>query len=216
MSNMKKKLWIIAIIFLLLSILVIEDTFAIFETNSNGDVELDIGKWHILVNGLDLVNGETVSTDLDEFIYTTNSNVKDGYIAPGRSGYYDIEIDPTGTEVAILYDLSFTSDEIFNENITYDVEIVGATGIVRTGENTYSGIISLDDIEEGDTVTLRVSIDWVNDSAYDDDDTELGMTPNNSISIPVELHVVQYLGETLTPYVEEEPESELDPGEIEE
>ena len=67
--------------------------------------------------------------------------------------------------------------------------------------NKHSNIILLEDIDDGETNTIRVYIEWVNDEDNNEKDSELGTVLNNQISIPVSVDVTQYIdGDTLTPY----------------
>jgi hypothetical protein len=68
--------------------------------------------------------------------------------------------------------------------------------------DTYSGVIGLTGIQAGQLVTLRVNITWNNDATnnHDASDTTLGKDKTSKISIPVEVKVIQYLGEVITPY----------------
>lgn len=202
-NKIKIILYLLVIVSLGLTFYIISDTYALFERNADGSANLDIANWVIKLNNIDISSGETISFTLDNFRFATNSHVANGYIAPGRDGYIDIILDPAGTEVSVRYDITLALDGDYEENLTYNVE--SNDGItIRTGENTYSGVIDFSSIEDGDTATLRINLEWVDDLLYDESDTELGLVRNNSIRIPASITVVQYLGETLAEYVEEE------------
>ena len=51
---MKKRIWIIALVGLIITLFVIVDTFALFETNGTATTEFEIGKWKIYVNEADI------------------------------------------------------------------------------------------------------------------------------------------------------------------
>ena len=203
---MKSKIKIVLYICLFISALVllwfISDTYAVFETNSNGTANIPVGGWVIKLNSVDISSGQTVSFVVNNFNYSENAHIESGKIAPGRSGYFDVVLDPDGTDVSIRYDVTLDLEGDYEDNITYYVVTNGQSAI-RTGENTYSGVIDLNDIDNGDVATLRIVVEWVNNSSYDDSDTELGLSNNPSISIPAEINVIQYFGETLVPYVSE-------------
>ena len=90
-------------------------------------------------------------------------------------------------------------EQEYANNITYYVTATDGTTI-QTGPNTYSGIIDLDSIDDGDTARLRIVVEWVDNASYNESDTSLGLANNPSISIPAEITVVQYLGESLQEY----------------
>ena len=205
-NNKDKKVKIILYIMffslLIISAFIFKDTYAVFETNTNGASNFDIGRWIIRVNELDISNGQTVNFSMDSFTYTDNIHIRDGYIAPGRSGYFDLVLDPTGTDVSIRYDITLNIPDELSDNIScYVTTNDGNT--VRTADNVYSGILDLNSITSGGMATLRVNIEWANNSDYDNLDTQLGIIKNNKISIPASISVIQYLGEELEEYNEE-------------
>ena len=57
--------------------------------------------------------------DLDDFLnnWDTPTFVKDGKLAPGLSGYYEIEVDPTGSDVAIDYTITIGSFIVDGEEV---------------------------------------------------------------------------------------------------
>ena len=196
----KNSLWIVFLLLLIASGLIIQNTYALFENNSTGDANMDIGQWIIHINENDISNGLVEKLNLNSFVYTENENVADGYIAPGRNGYANIIIDPTGTDVAIRYDLTFNTEEgTYADNISLSVQQENGSTI-KTGPNTYSGIIGLDEIGRK-TITLRVDVSWNEDGNHDETDTLLGGKEGESISIPVDVNISQYLGEGIEEYI---------------
>lgn len=193
-----KYLWFVVIALLAITILLISKTYALLENNANGDMDVDVGSWQIKLNGVDISEGITQSFQINNINLVANNNVESGYIAPGRSGYFDITIDPSGTEVAVRYDLfiDLASTE-YPENIQISITDLTNNNAVLTATNTYTGVISLASINNNETITLRVNINWVNNSLYDATDTEIGEIVNNHITIPVEVSIQQYLGETI-------------------
>lgn len=198
----KFKLWLLVILFFILSIYLVADSYALFETNSSGEANSTIGKWVIKISDVLISDNQMEEFSVDNFVYETNDNIADGYIAPGRNGYFDIVLDPTGTDVAIRYDLSFDNEQTYGDNIKYSVTLLNGEETIKTGPNTYSGIVTLDQIEQNTKITLRINLTWESERNYDHNDTILGMTENAKIRIPVGISVNQYLGETITPYTE--------------
>lgn len=191
-------LWLLVVIFFTISLIVFSDTLALFETNSTGTTNTDIGKWVIEVNGEDITDGVDESFVIDNFVYTANQHVESGYIAPGGSAYFDLVIDATDCDVAVLFDVTFDlASSGYGNNITFTVNDINNYGIVRTGANTYSGVIPLTAILNGDLITIRVTITWDDLPAYNDSDTELGMVEGNVLDFPINFHAKQYLNDAL-------------------
>ena len=197
--NIKAMLYIGALILVVASVYLIKETYAVFETTGTGTADFSIGSWVINLNSIDISSGQTVSFSINSFNYSDSSHLANGVIAPGRSGYFDLILDPDGTDVAVRYDITLDMEQEYADNITYYVTTTDGTTI-RTDENTYSGIIDLDSIDDGDTARLRIVVEWVDNASYNSTDTVLGLANNPSISIPAEITVVQYLGETLEEY----------------
>ncbi len=214
--NNKTLLIVLTIILVFLTSYIIVNTFAIYEESVTTKAGERLAKWDITINNTTMgTNTNTFS--LSSLAWTPSSRVKEGKVAPGMTGSFTIEIDPGDTEVSIKYDVTFDTSGLTNTafRITSVLETeVG--GLVRTGENTYSGIITLREIGLGYTHQIVANLAWVNDDYNNDADTEWGKVPNNTIAIPVTVHLEQYDGTALTPYVEpthepEEPEEPQEP-----
>lgn len=197
---MKKYLYMLSIIALIISLIVINNTYALLESNANATSNLGIGKWIIKLNNVDISKGYSENFIIDNMIDSENENIEDGYIAPGKSGYFDIVIDPSGTEVAIRYDIQINLESMnLPDNIKLSVDNLSNNTPIKTDNNRYSGIISLDDINKGNNITLRLNINWDNsDDNYNDTDTEYGMVQDNNFKIPITINLKQYLGEDIT------------------
>ncbi len=194
-------LWLIVVVFILLTYAVFYNTLALFETDSSGTINTDIGKWVIKVNNQTITDGQNESIDITNFVYEQNSHVEQGYIAPGTSAYFDLVIDASDCDVAVLYNLDLNFDETtYADNISFSVETLNGPQVVRTDEYVYSGIVSLNSIINEETTSFRIHITWDDDPTYDEDDTALGLVEGNHLVIPMKFNAKQYLGETLVEY----------------
>ena len=157
-----------------------------------------------------LLGQQQATFDIDELVYPSNEYVVDDKLAPSSSGYFDIEIDATGSSVAVRFDVTLNTDNLnafdsirFTDafRVINGEEVSG--GMVRTGNKTYSGIISLSDIEDEIASTIRFYIGWDEEETEEGDisDTQIGLTPGVSTDLTVTVVATQYLGEQLVPYV---------------
>jgi len=203
---MKKVLKILTLIMLILTILKITDTYAKYYTMATGTLEQEIGKWVINLNEVDIYSetGETVEFLIEpDSSIITSSNTAPGKIAPASTWYADITLKSEGTEVAVRYDVEIDLSDYEDVTLEHGVSVVGvAKEIKRTGENTYTGIISLADVQANKLETIRCSIKWKNDESKNEDDTAIGEVYGQSFEIPVKITCTQYLGETITEYTE--------------
>ena len=198
---MKSKiLYITCAIMIFVTIYEITNTYGLFESNINMDVDSKLATWNILINDTNIGKSETFT--IDNFISEEDSTVASGKIAPGTSGYFNINIDPSTTQVSIRYDLTFDFSKLDNLFTITKVEEKNGYNLIKTGPNTYSNVITLNEIKENKTNNIRVYIKWDNNEENNDKDTEIGLIENNTLNIPVSITVLQYSGEKIEPYVE--------------
>ena len=79
-------------------------------------------------------------------------------------------------------------------------ECVSGDTLIKTGENTYTNVLTLNDIKTGIKNNIRVNFSWNNIETNNIEDSKLGLIYNNKIEIPVEIEVLQYLGEEIKEY----------------
>lgn len=197
---MKRVLLLISLLMLFFTIYLTMDTYALFESNKNYDVSSDIAKFVIKVNGSEAKTEEFV---VDSIAYYENEYVIENKIAPLVDGYFDIVIDAEEVEVSLRYDIEFDFSSLSIPGLVISsITELGGNTLVLTDKDTYSGVITLADMDSSTVNTVRVSISWQNDEANNEVDSSWGMVANKVISIPVNVKLTQYLGEELSVYVE--------------
>ena len=174
-------------------------SYGLFESNNNMIVNSEIGKWNVYVGGSEATSG---TFNVDSINIIDSSNVKEGKLAPSTMGYFDVVIDPRNTSVSVRYDITFDFSSIIGNFSVTALEEVNSGNLIRTGENTDTKVISLADIKNGTTNTVRVHVKWNNIEENNDVDSVIGSTKNNYINIPVTVIVSQYLGEVIEEYTE--------------
>ena len=193
---MRKMLFFVVLLFLCLTILEIGSTFGLFETNNSITVSNDIAKWQVKVNDSNI--NDSVHFVVDNYVVSSDSNVKEGLIAPGVSAYFDIDIDPNDTSVSIRYDISLDFASLNNDSIQIvSVEELNDNNIVMTDESTYTGLIPITD---SSIHHIRVYIEWVNNEENNQVDSLFGLDNDTSVTIRVIIKFSQYLGETIVEY----------------
>ena len=162
---MKKSTMVLAPFFFLVMILIVVGSYSLFESQRRNTTGLEIAKWEIKVNN-DLLSGSTSTFSINNFTWSTSPYVMEGKAAPGLNGYFDIVIDPNDTDTSIMYDVTFDFSNLDSDQFSItEIKEIDDKSIVRTGEFTYSNIITLDEINNGETNTIRVYIEWINDEA---------------------------------------------------
>lgn len=204
---MKRIYTLLGILMLLFTFYQVATSYAKYIAEATAVVEKQAGAWAIKVNNTDISNSNSETTfNVDNLIFPESAFVAENKLAPGANGYFEIVIDSSGSSVAVKYDVTLVVD---NLNIIDSIKFTKACilvdgeeveeGIIKTGENTYSGVISLEDVTNEVQTTLRFYIGWeeLENGQGDVADTELGLIKDISTNIPVDVVVTQYLGEPI-------------------
>lgn len=198
---MKKVLKILTLIMLIFTILKIGDTYAKYYAQAHTEnLSQEIGKWVVKINEMDLYSktGESVKFQVNNLNNFSNPNAAPDKISPSSTGYVDIVIDPTGTDVAVRYDIELDLTGVSNLAIEARLEMASGTNtLVKTGKNTYSGIISLAEVQAGSKANARCYVTWNNDETKNAEDSAMGLNPQTDISLSAKVTVTQYLGEEI-------------------
>lgn len=197
-----KKIYLLYICIVLIVVYGIIQIYAVFQSEVSGTVNLVKGVWQIKVNQTDISNGVNKEFTVNNIEVQNNEHVKPGNLAPGLSGIFHISIDPRNTDVSVRYDVSLNQENLTNKNIT--IKAISETDqgktLIKTDENTYTGIISLEEIKQGIQNTIEVEIEWKDDETNDEEDTNMGIQEDYTLEIPIIVHVSQYLGKEIVAY----------------
>jgi len=211
-KNKKKRIYFVVVLVVLCFLyLGARATYTSYESRIGGDVETTIAGINLKINGINVMTGTNALNNniLLDNITWTSTHTRTGKIAPGSHGTIELELDPSGSDVAIMYDFRYidkTMDDskyIVFTNISAD-----DNGIIRTDIDTYTGVITVDDLEDGKTVT--VTIDFEFDNSVDIEGFEEDLQNYDDL-FDIYFHAIQYTGETIEEYVEPEPEPEPEP-----
>ena len=207
---MKKLLTILLLIMLIISFFQIANMYALYKEQLQGDYKNLLGVWAIKVNGVDISSGGknlTFTMTEDNLQYMDSSTVKDNKIAPGRQACFEITVDPTDTDVSILYTLNIKLSEIDEAKMTLvkvenyfqkedsTEQITNET--VYTGEESHKAVIPIGKINEKYINHIKLYFEWTNVEANNESDSTLGTTESAKISVPLEINLKQYTGETI-------------------
>lgn len=170
----KKLLYCISCLFLIITLSVIKSTYAKYITSANGDANINIARWKILVNNQDIEENKELSNVITP-IFDGNDNIASNVIAPTAEGYFDILIDASNTDVSLKYEIT-TSDNA--ESAVSDLIISGYS--LDDGERQQiisdDGQIKVENEilynSQDKDIKLRVYLKW------NDDDTN-GATMDN-------------------------------------
>lgn len=206
---MKKLLTILVLIMLIISLFQIANMYALYKDQLQSNYANLLGVWAIKVNGVDISSGGqnlTFTMTEDDLQYMSFANVKDGKMAPGRQACFEIVIDPTNTDVSILYTLNIklsevTTAELKLVNVENYFQKEGKTDVtnetVYTGQESHEAVIPIGIINDQYLNHIKLYFEWTNLEANNEADSTLGGTENAKISIPLEINLKQYMGEVI-------------------
>ncbi len=186
----KRIVLLLACISLFLCIVTLQDTYAKYTSAVNETTNISIARWRILVNNLD-IRSSASTTNLITPVFSGNANIASGVIAPTATGYFDIVIDASGTDLSFSYDISITnsSDSLVSDIVVTSCTLNGQP--ISISNNTISGNILLSDQRVN---TIRVNIEWndgVNQTMSNADDTSTTMAEESVAKVNVNAHFIQ-------------------------
>ena len=204
-KNIRKILFLLMTSVFILLIYKIIDIYAVFHSEIESNVALENGKWNITINGSDITTGTVTEFVINQITTTENEHVKPGNLAPGLSGSFEIEINTEDTNVSVRYDITLNQQELGDSNLKIRSieEIEQNYKLIQTDENTYTGVILLEEIKQGINHRIRMEVEWADEEISNVADTTLGTDVTNKLQIPITVHAIQYLGEEITPITEE-------------
>lgn len=175
-------------------------TYTAYESSVNGNVSNRISQIHLFVNGSELVSNQELDNRiiLDNITWTS-THTRLGKMSPGSTGNFQFELAPTGSEVAVLYEMELIDKNVDDSKLLTFTSITSDQNLVRTGISTYSGVFTLSDIEAGRNANITLNFEFDNSEdieGFTDDD----QTYDDFFEI--NFHASQYQGEVLTPYTE--------------
>ena len=171
----KRKIYFsLFMICLALSLSTIKDTYAKYITSANGDANINIARWKILVNNIDISQNKEL-TNIITPVFEGNDNIASGVIAPTAEGYFDILIDASNTDVSLKYEITTNNSE---DSAVSDLYISGFS--IDNGEKqtamTENGQVKIENSilynSDDKDLKLRIYLKW-------NDDTESGAQMDN-------------------------------------
>ena len=196
-----KKSTIVTVIAILMVITVclyfISGTYARYADSRSGNATTSVAKWAVsITDGTDPLNDNfTLPFTVEE-----NQNVVAGKIAPSTTAKATIELDLTGTEVAVDFSATINEDDLATvfgasaEKVEVSTSITGAasSGATTTIQlPTDGGTAKAFDSTNG-KIEIEITLTWTNDDTFNTSDTTVGVTAG-TLELPVELTLQQHI-----------------------
>lgn len=218
---MNKKIRIlILIVIIILLVLIVTSTYSKYSNFSAGTIKEIVGIWRVKINGKDITfdeHGNTPTFSIENFTWDWENvpNVEPPKVAPGMSGFFFLEIDPTDSQVSMEYTITIDDTDIIytnsagevisTETMNFEVTGISVEGKVlelnrnENGHIVASNVKKLSEIQsEDEDVRLddvKVEITWENDDENNEIDSKLGTVLDGKITLPVNVRVTQWTGE---------------------
>ena len=191
MKSKRKIAFFLALISLFYSVSLIQKTYAKYITSATADADMTIAKWSIKVNEQDvLANNNFTSKIVPE--YYGSDYVKDTVIAPTSSGYFDITIDGSETEVSYDYTINVTQATTNTVTdlkvIAYEIDSDG--NILTYNDTSITGTVNYSD--ESKSHNVRFYVLWIeNDSESMNNAADTEASINGNAAFKVDVNVIQ-------------------------
>ena len=188
MTKTSRKLIDFMIMLIIVGLYFVSGTYARYTSNITGNAAVSTANWAVafkqgtaaISNGFNLA-----------FEVQNNTNVVSGKIAPSVTAKATINLDLTGTEVAVDYTASIDTDAL--------AEAFGASAnnvtVTVNGSDSATGTVTLKDdaafTSTNGIVPIEISITWDNkdDAASSSDTTAAGKDLVLPVTITVEQHI---------------------------
>ena len=202
--NERKIIILVCMCTILILIYEIIHIYAIFYSEVTGNVEMKNGKWVIEINGTEISKGIQKDFVIDQINIEQSEHVKNGKLAPGLSGNFEIQINPKNTDVSVKYEISLNEENLKNSSLK--IKSISETEynneLIRTEKNTYTAVIPVEKIKQNATNSVKIEVEWENQEENNEEDTKEGSKYQSVLQIPISVRVSQYLGEEIFPYLD--------------
>ena len=188
MKNQKKLLLLLISFLICILVFFVIQIYAKYITTATGDASIKIANWNISINNLSIKNNTDISSAIVP-VFPGNENIATNIIAPTAEGYFDLNLDFSGTSVSFKYEINTSVAE--NSSVK---DLVTTGYSIDNGEkisfSNYNEPIS-ETISLGSKITARKIRIYV---LWNDDETTSSMTNeedtlSTSSDIPALLHV---------------------------
>ena len=214
----KKFILLIAFICLFLSIVTLQDTYAKYTSAVNETTDISIARWRILVNNFDIRSSSTTSNLIVPH-FDGNTNIAANVIAPTATGYLEIVVDATGSDLAFNYTISVAnsanspvSDVVVTSCVLNPTQNSPGTNLTVTN-GTVTGTVGLNDQRVN---TFLVYIEWNdgnNQTMNNAADTATTLLEESVAQLNVTANFVQVGTSTPTPTPAPTPTASPEPNE---
>ncbi|MBQ6477482.1 MAG: hypothetical protein IJI43_03515 [Bacilli bacterium] len=175
----------------LILIFLFRTSFAKYKKEVIGKVNADVADWTIKINTED-IRGKRVLTNAITPTFEGDTYTKANVVAPGSTGYFDLDIDATNADVSFNYTITATTA---SESDVSDI-IIERYKINDAGEVAYNSAAGITGTITRNTPSTRIKVfikwnDTGTQSMDNEADTTAGGNPTAQAIIDVNIHLIQ-------------------------
>lgn len=182
---------LLAMLSLLFLMNMVQDSYAKYISSASANSNFTIAEWTFKVNDQDVLQTSDFSDTIVP-VLDSNNNIKEGYIAPGSTGYFDVNIDYTNVGVSFSEELKLSYP---SSNSVSDLVITGYSlnnGSVTALSSSNSILLNHYLSETTRVDNIRVFVKWVDGSTEKMNNTQdTEAAKNGQASVKVDLHLIQ-------------------------
>ena len=162
-NRIRRTINFVEIYIFLTFLLIFSNTFARYTAKIEGNPRTETATWKIQVNNSEISEGEVLTNSIKLVPDVSTQTTTNNKLAPGQNGYFDIVINPQGTEVAVQYEINIdttslpkginlTKYTIQEDNVEENISNNKITGEIDLNE--------LQQLKESDSKTIRIYWEW--------------------------------------------------------
>ena len=183
---MKKKiLLILALLWFIISFLIIRITYAKYLSSIDSNANIGISAWKIKLNTQDVLQNNDFSQNL-ELNFPGNEYYSEDTIVPGALGYFDLAIDTSEVNLAVRFKITATNAT--NSDVS-ELKIIGYSYPGQQNNITYlengANEVQSSAASSVNSSTIRVYVSWNDDSntenLNDVQDTQIALNNGKAI-----------------------------------
>ena len=199
MNGRKRSILVVTLLIFCFIYLVVRGIQAAYESTISGRARNDLADWSVKVNNQEITSASTEGIPLT-YTVTDLTNVRSGKVAPGTSLSYPIQIDASGSEVAIKFTMDIIDSTVDPDKAMTLMSITnGATSIplTRTGPKSYTGVITKAMLDNNTDYSYTMAFEFIDEEI---ELTESLLETDSEDLFVIDFSAIQYMGETITPY----------------
>lgn len=190
-EDTNKKRILIFLLFCLVFIFLFQEAYAKYRKYASVQVDNTVAKWNIKINN-ELIGNKTTLTNRITPVITSNNFVKADVLAPGSSGYFDVNIDATDADVTFTYEIGISKYDSYtiNDLNIYAYAVDDFTTTNNVVNDTVTGTIQ----HNTASTTIRIYYNWLDDGTdtmNNQTDTTAATSGTSNADILVTFHLTQ-------------------------